>query len=163
MSEIAPEEKSRTVYLRNWRHNNPINVRKNKKTSYWNNPEKHRKKSRETWHKNKNNYELDENGRINDKVGKRANRSGSTIYKIQFIRKYAIEGTCSEHGFIDPVYQKVKTQNSSFVFKAIQLLRETENNPTKKQVSELLKKYHILKNTNKKFEYLKAFLIEKKK
>ena len=81
---------SRTEYQRNWRHTHPENVRTNKRTSYWNNPEKHRKKARETWHKNKGSSTT---GKINDRVAidPMVGLSPTTAFRGSYISKYARE------------------------------------------------------------------------
>ena len=81
---------SRTDYQREWRRTHSENVRKNKRTSYWNNPEKYRKKARETWHKNKGSTT---NGKTNDMIANNSmvGLSPTTSFRIRYISKYASE------------------------------------------------------------------------
>jgi len=137
---------SRTEYQKNWRHTHPENVRKNKRTSYWNNPEKYRKKSRETWHKNKGSTTT---GKSNDMTAELVKMSPTTFYRGRYVQKYArnlFEMEKSKpRNYIYPLYKKVKLDVDRFVFDLILLGEEKGvENITEQDMKDIATKYENL-------------------
>ncbi len=141
-------KKTRTEYKRNWRHKNPEKVRKNKNTSYWNNPEKYRKKSRETWRKNQGSSEK---GKVAEKTALIVNSSATTVFRLMFIKKYARE-FFEEFGNkepkkikIYPIYIKVVKQRDSFAFDVVRLFdKKGQGNVTEQDLKDLAAKFEYL-------------------
>ena len=145
---ITDKPKSRTEYKRNWRYTHPDNVRKNKKTSYWNNPEKHRKKSRETYHKNKNSSKK---GKSTARVAVLSNSSPTTIFRIMYVEKYARElyetlGNKSiKEVKVYPIYTKVRQDVISFTIALVKLFDKIgRENVTEQDIKEIAVKYETL-------------------
>jgi hypothetical protein len=105
----------RTKYLREWRHANPDKIRKNKKTSYWNNPEKHRKKARDNYRK-KHNIQADK--KLSEMLDHKSHLSPRTVYKLLYIKEYASEIFESKlvtgYGDITPIFDMVRKDVESF-------------------------------------------------
>jgi|APSaa5957512535_1039671.scaffolds.fasta_scaffold02963_1 hypothetical protein len=141
-------EKSRTEYQREWRYSHPENVRKNKRTSYWNNPEKHRKKARETWHKNKGSTT---NGKINDRmaVNPMVGLSPTTSFRGNYIFKYARElfekQSQNKTVKIYTLYKKVRSDKEQFDLDMIFLAKKKGvENISEQDMKDRAEKYENL-------------------
>ncbi|MCE2507358.1 MAG: hypothetical protein J4F36_13010 [Nitrosopumilaceae archaeon] len=139
---------SRTEYQREWRRTHPENVRKNKRTSYWNNPEKYRKKAREAWHKNK---ESTTNGKVNDMTANdpRVGLSPTTAFRGSYIRKYARELFDKQFQNktvkIYTLYKKVRKDKEMFDWDMISLAnKKGVENVTEQDMKNIAEKYENL-------------------
>jgi len=139
---------SRTEYQREWRRTHPGNVRKNKRTSYWNNPEKYRKKSRETWHKNKGSTT---NGKTNDMVANNpmVGLSPTTSFRIRYISKYASglfkEQLQNKTMKVYTLYKKVRRDKELFDLDMIFLAEKKGiENITEQDMKDRAEKYENL-------------------
>jgi len=108
---------SRTEYQRNWRKTHPDNVRKNKKTSYWNNPEKHRKRARDHWRK-LNPITFKNELKLCHLQGKQKQLPLPLFRKLMHIAQYAVEVYTNKivdrYDDISPIYDKVVEELASF-------------------------------------------------
>lgn len=139
---------SRTKYQREWRRTHPENVRKNKRTSYWNNPEKYRKKAREIWHKNKGSCTA---GKINDRIARNpaVNLSPTTAFRGNYISKYARglfeKQLQNETVKIYTLYKKVKSDKEKFDLDMIFLAEKKGfENITEQDMKDIAAKYENL-------------------
>ena len=139
---------SRTKYQREWRHTHPENVRKNKRTSYWNNPEKYRKKSREAWHKNKGSSTT---GKVNDiiAINPAVGLSPTTCFRGSYIRKYArtlfkkqVQNNTVK---IYTLYKKVRKDKDMFDLDIASLaMKKGFENITEQDMKNIAEKYENL-------------------
>lgn len=141
-------KKSRTEYQREWRYSHPENVRKNKRTSYWNNPEKYRKKARETWHKNKGSTT---NGKVNDMTANNPmiGLSPTTSFRANYISKYARElfeaQLQNRTAEIYTLYKKVRRDKEKFNLDIVFLAKKKGfENITEQDMKDRAEKYENL-------------------
>lgn len=151
------KKSKRTQYLREWRHKNSDKVRKNRRTSYANNPEKYRKKSRDTYQKNKGHDWDDDNknGKINDRLAVNSAVSPTKFFKFSYIKKLAKEEVYNtldgQFTPVDPLYRKIRKEEDGFIVSSMFLLKETNNNPSTKQINKIFLKFSMLKDLDKRF------------
>jgi len=104
---------NKTQYQKEWRHSHPENIRKNKKTSYWNNPEKHRKKSRDTYDKKHN---IQPSKKLSDML--KHKMPPKTRFKLFYIKDYAREifenKLAVRHDDIAAIFELVRKDVKSF-------------------------------------------------
>ncbi len=139
---------SRTEYQRNWRRTHLENVRKNKRTSYWNNPEKYKKKSRETWHKNKGSHTT---GKVNDRVAvnQMVGLSPTTAFRGSYVSKYGRElfekQLQDKTAKIYTLYKKVRLDKEMFDWDMISLAKKKGvENITEQDMKDRAEKYEHL-------------------
>ncbi len=142
--------KSRTQYQREWRRNNPDKVRNNKSISYWNNPEKYRKRARETYHKNKNSKT---NGKVLDLVAKQMKYLGVSstgLFRMNYLEKYAHDYFLKMNSDptlkITPCYEKIRIEVDRFQLECFETIRKHTNPDTIKEeeFQKIAKKYPLL-------------------
>lgn len=123
----------RRDYLREWRYKNREKIREYKVGVYWNDPEKHRKKSRETYHKNKNSTTK---GRTNMIMSKKLKGMGhkispTNIYKLRKVSDIGnpklIKRLKDEKISINKAYNIVKDENDSYQLEIFRLLEKYED------------------------------------
>lgn len=100
---------SRTEYQREWRRTHPENIRKNKRKSYWNNPEKYRRRARDHYHKCIGSIA---NKKLDEMINQQSRMSPSLFSKLMYIKEHANEiyetQLVSRYDDISLIYDKVK-------------------------------------------------------
>jgi len=158
VGSIEPTENKmdRKEYLRIWRLKNRDKIRLHKLKYYWKFPEKHRKRARETWHKNKGSTTKGKTVNIGANRYPRLNLSPTQWFRTSFIMKHSSEEIISkcDKGQLSiwKAYNLVKLERRRFEIEIVKLaikkggLEHLEIN----ECIKIRKKYPSLKplNTN---------------
>jgi len=120
----------RKEYLRKWRLKNRDKIRLYKLNYYWKFPEKHRKKSRETWQKNKGSTTKGKTVDTVTNIHPGLNFSATQLYRTRFIMKRCSEEIKSkcEKGELSiwKAYNLVKLEYTRYVIELAKLATKKE-------------------------------------